>query len=481
MTAVVPDQGGQPVPTTVEPTAGPTPRTRPRPSRLIALPPAWPLTALIAFFPLWWLLGIGEFSFLIFAVPMAFELLRRRPLKLPPGFALWLLFLLWVVAGFALLGVNPPGTVASPMANRVSAAALHAVQFATVTIILLYIGNLSERELSRTRLLRLLGLFFTYGVAGGLLGVVVPRFQLTSPLWVFVPGSLRSNISIYNFLHPASAQVTSVLGYTSPRPSAPFPFTNFWGGNLAMLIVWFVVGWLILGRGRRRAVGVIILAVSAVPIVYSLNRGMWVSLGIAVVYVGIRMALQGRFAVLTGLVSAAALAGVILTTTPLGTLISGRLAHGNSNGIRKFTTTKALDLSLHSPVIGFGSTRKAAGSARSITVGQSADCPACGNASIGSNGVFWNVLVSEGYVGAGFFVGFFLFLIFTYRHDRSAIGMGGVLVLCITLISMFYYDGLTSPLSIVMMSIGLLWRNGQAQAAERPTGAPIVALKGAPA
>src|SRR6266545_2091871 len=54
---------------------------------------AWPLWALLVLYPVWWLLGLGTFIFPILAVPMAIYLVRHRPIKVPPGFGIWLLFL----------------------------------------------------------------------------------------------------------------------------------------------------------------------------------------------------------------------------------------------------------------------------------------------------------------------------------------------------------------------------------------------------
>ena len=76
-------------------TAGPAHQAAPgkRPTAL----PAWPLAGILAFYPLWWALGLGVLIFPLAAVPMLVLLLRRRaagrPLLLPPGFAWWLLFL----------------------------------------------------------------------------------------------------------------------------------------------------------------------------------------------------------------------------------------------------------------------------------------------------------------------------------------------------------------------------------------------------
>src|SRR5918911_1136241 len=85
-----------------------TAKTRRRWGRLGA---GWPLVALLGLYPLWWALGIGSFAFVLFAVPMVWYLVTHRPLRLPPGFGFWLLFLCWVFASLVMLPYTPPGTI----------------------------------------------------------------------------------------------------------------------------------------------------------------------------------------------------------------------------------------------------------------------------------------------------------------------------------------------------------------------------------
>src|ERR1022692_2005574 len=75
-------------------------------ARLLDRNPAWPIVALLAGYPLWWVLGIADYMFVFLAFPMAWRLYtwhrrERRQLRLPPGFSLWLLFLAAPVAAAA--------------------------------------------------------------------------------------------------------------------------------------------------------------------------------------------------------------------------------------------------------------------------------------------------------------------------------------------------------------------------------------------
>jgi hypothetical protein len=421
----------------------------------------WPLTALLVLYPLWWLLGLGTLIVFLLAVPMVVHLARRRPVLVPPGFGLWLGFLAVAVASTAMLGANPSGTLPESASHRVIGVVFTLAGYLAATVIVLYAGNLTEEEFPRRRLVRQLAGFFVVVVAGGLLGVVAPRFQFTSPVERLLPPSIAQNIFVQSLIHPAASQLQAVLGYVSGRPSAPFGYTNTWGNCLALLLGFFVISWMSrAGRGRRLT-GVLILALAAIPIVYSLNRGLWIGLALAVGFTVLRLTFRGNLMALTGLVAAVAVAVGLLTLSPLSGVIQGRLANQNSNGIRTFTTVKTLEVVGSSPVLGFGTTRAALGSSNSIAVGRGSSCPRCGNAPLGSNGQLWAVLISQGYLGTVLYVGFFLRSMWAYRRDQSPIGDAGLLVLFLSLWFMLVYNALTMPLIFCFLSIALLWRNSR--------------------
>jgi hypothetical protein len=439
---------------------------------------------LLVLYPLWWLLGLGTLIVFVLAIPMVVHLARRRPVLVPPGFGLWLAFLAVAVASTAMLGANPPGTLPESASHRVIGVAFTLAGYLAATIIVLYAGNLTEEEFPRRRLVRQLAGFFVVVVAGGLLGVVAPRFQFTSPVERLLPATFAQNIFVQSLIHPAASQLQAVLGYVSGRPSAPFGYTNTWGNCLALLLGFFVIVWFRgAGRGRRLA-GVVILALAAIPIVYSLNRGLWIGLALAVGFVVVRLALRGHLMALTGLIAALLLAVGLLTLSPLSGVVQGRLANQNSNNIRTFTTVKTLEVVRSSPVLGFGSTRAALGSSNSIAVGRGSSCPRCGNAPLGSNGQLWAVLISHGYLGTALYIGFFLRSMWAYRKDQSPIGDAGLLVLVLSLWFMLVYNALTMPLIICFLGIALLWRNSRAGiedpvAPEEPAASPFALGSGA--
>src|ERR1700722_10972368 len=173
--------------TTLEPTrperpAGPgdgrspialTPRRRSL-RRWMADNPAWPIALYLAAWPLWWILGLTEFIPIFAAVPMVYRMYMWRAggsgrrLRFPPGFLIWVLFLLISIIGVTELGQTAPGTIVSSSGSELISWSTRTLTYIGCTVILVYAGNLTERELPRKRLAWLLGLvgLFT-GVLGG--------------------------------------------------------------------------------------------------------------------------------------------------------------------------------------------------------------------------------------------------------------------------------------------------------------------------
>src|SRR4051812_45648642 len=152
-------------------------RQRRRRPRRWRLPDARPLWAALVLYPLWWALGLGAFSCIILAIPMARTLFARRPLRLPPAFGIWLLFLFWNVISLVMLPVHAPHTNEGSLTGRSISLVLHFVQLASATVFLLYLVNLSEKELPQHRALRWMSVLFLITVAGGFLALASPHFQ----------------------------------------------------------------------------------------------------------------------------------------------------------------------------------------------------------------------------------------------------------------------------------------------------------------
>jgi hypothetical protein len=425
--------------------------------------PAWPVNALVVGYPLWWALGIADFIFAILAIPMALRMYawraRGRAIRTPPWFGIWLLFIVWVLAGAAMLRLNAPGTLPGSSGTRLLSYGQRTANYAGVTVLLLYVGNLTEHELPRLRLARMLGLLAIVTIAGGVAGVLWPSFQYNSPFLYLLPHGMRANGFIQDMMVPGFSEVQNLLGTAQGRPKAPFDYTNIWGNCLSILLPWLIVGWWSLGTRRQRRITAIALAAAVVPAVYSLNRGMWVGLGLSVAYVALRLAARGRLAMLGTLCAGLAVGGVIFLVTPLHTVISTRLANGQSNAIRTSLSASAIKAAESSPVLGYGGTRTQRGSPHSIAVGHTATCRRCGNASVGSNGQLWLLLISDGFVGTALYLAFFAVGVLRYGRDTGLYAMAGVLVLLLSLWYSVAYVAVVAPLGLTMLALAMLWKN----------------------
>jgi hypothetical protein len=427
----------------------------------LGLPPGWPLTVLFLGYPIWWALGLPTFIFAIMAVPMGINLYRRRSIKVPPGFGFWLVLLAWVGLSVVMLDLTAPNTMPPSGTGRYIGWGIRLMNYTALTVVMLYVLNMTERELSQRRIIRLLGFMSIVTIVGGYIGAFKPDLNFIAPLKFVLPNAIASDPFVNRLMHVEVAQIQEVLeGESStPRPSAPFEFTNSWGENTALLLIWLIVGWVVLGGQLRRIAGVAVALAAIYPIVYSLNRGLWIGLGLAVVYVAVRLALRGRMAVLLGLAVGVGLLGVLIVASPLGDTLTKRAESGHSDDIRAKLNAAAVDAANASPILGHGANRALIGSGRSIAIGKSEDCKQCGNREIGSDGHLWHLLISQGYVGALCYNAFFLVCLWRFRRDHTPVGLAGTLILVLVLFFQFLYGVLPTTLAFALISVALLARN----------------------
>lgn len=440
--------------------------------------PSWPIVVTLVGWPVWWILGIVEnHIFFLMAIPMLVRMHRwssreGRKIKLPPGFGLWMLFLIVTLAGIFAISLQAPGTIQSSVGIRVLSYLVRGLDYAGATVFLVYAGNLTERELPRRRLGWLLGLIGLYCVAGGFLGLIAPHFQISSPLTHLLPSSVASARSAT--LNPGSSQVMGVLGYAEGRVKAPFAYTNVWGNCLAITLPWLIVVWRSYGTRMQRRLATVVLVLSIIPIAYSLDRGLWVAVVIAVCYLGVRYAAQGRMALLGALGATLAIAAILVVASPIGTLISARLQNGKSNDVRSSTSAIALQDGLASPLLGYGDSRRMQGGTQSITTGRSSSCKKCGNSEVGTSGQAQLLLVTSGIAGVVLYCAFFLYGIWRYRHDRTPYGMCGVLVLVLGFAFFPVYTATGPPLGFTMLAYAILWKNDREMRDSEPPPAETV-------
>lgn len=433
---------------------------------------SWPITAILLGYPLWWLLGLSAVIPVVLAVPMALQLIRKGRIRLPKGTAWWALFLVWALASSLMLWVDAPGAVAGGGMSRLLVYGYRLLWYAACTVVLVWLGNADAKAVPTKAVLDLVAWMFVITVAGGLLGTLVPTFELRSALETALPRGLANNSFVSDLVHPVAAARTTFLGYVQYRPMAPFSYANTWGASLAFTLPFFLVSWLRRGAGWRRLAAPFVLVAAAVPIVYSLNRALWGALLVGVAYGLVHLAVRGSTKMFVAALAVLVVAAGVFLASPLAGDIVVRLEHAHSNDRRgELLTVTERSVLQGSPVVGFGSTRDTLGGFASIAGGSTPDCPACGLPPLGTQGLLWTVLFAQGLGGLAFFVLFFLRRLRAHVRSRTPVESVAVAVILFFLITLLVYDTLGLPMMIVMIALGLAWRES---AQER--GEPDLAL-----
>ncbi|MEV5747775.1 O-antigen ligase family protein [Actinoallomurus sp. NPDC052308] len=406
--------------------------------------PTWPFAAFFAGYPLLWVLGLGGFAADLAALPMFGILLLRRGLRVPPGFGLWLLFLIWMTfAGTQL-----------DSAGRMIGFVFRFMNYAAATVFFLYVYNSSRRALPLSRAIGLMALFWVWVVAGGYLGVVLPNGSISTPMQSLLPGSIAGNDYVKDLVHPKFAEVQRPWGAPRAynRPSAPFPYTNTWGSHFALLVPFAILYMRTAAvRWRRQAVTVLLLA-SLVPAFSTLNRGMFLAVGVGVLYAALRFGFRGQ---VKWLAAVLVLLGIGLATASalgVGQSIGSRTQYSSTNAGRATIYREAFERTLQSPFIGYGAPRP------SLTL----------SISVGTQGQFWNVMFSFGFVALILFCAWLWSLPLRTRAAPGALLWLHVVTVMASFM-MFYYGLDGSQLVVIFVASALVMR----ETAAGPEAAPL--------
>lgn len=400
--------------------------TKVRDSRVL-LPTGWPVLFLFVVYPLWWLLGLSGFIWAAAAVPMGLRLLRTRPVRMPKGFGIWLLFLAWMFASIITIDES----------TRFMVAIHRASLYVSATVLFLYIYNLGPTF--SPRFVGALAFFWAGVVIVGLLALAWPSLEIVSVAERMMPGSLLRTGYVIDLVHVRLAQIHEFLGFPVGRPTGPFAYTNQWGSAFALALPFAYVARTVHPRPWRWLFPLLAL-LGLVPLVVSLDRGSWLSLIAAGLYVAFRLMLRLR----VGTVAKAA-AGLFMVTgivlaTPLGGLVVDRIETPHSNEGRLEVYSQVVDGVAESPIFGYGGPQEAVG--RYLP-------------QLGTQGAFWLVLYSSGIPGAALFVGFLLSVVWRSRRDTHSFAFAAHVTVVIALVQMPYYGFLPAGIHVVLAASSL--------------------------
>jgi hypothetical protein len=420
--------------------------------RIPVLPAGWPLYALFLGFPLWWVLGLSAFIWPIMAVPMAAALLRRHTVAAPRGFGLWIAFVLLMLGSATQLNG----------ADKYIHFGYRAALYLSATVILLYVFNMSRDGLPTRRVITIMAIFWMFVVVGGFLGVLFPSVSFTSPVERLLPGRFASSEFIHELVHPAFAQVMDILGYEAPRPKAPFTYATNWGAAFGLLTPFVILAWKYARTQAWKTVTALMFVAAIVPVVSSLNRALWLSLGVGLLYAAVRLALAGRGRALRSVILLLVTIVAVVYVTPLRTLVEDRFANPHSNERRANLYEESIDVVMRSPLLGFGAPQPS-------TVNPNAP-------PVGTQGQLWQVLVSHGIPATILFLWWFAFRFWRMRAASTELGFWCHVLVLIALVQAPFYDWLGAPLVVIMVAIALAARESGANGAAATADAESNAL-----
>ena len=391
--------------------------------------PAWPVAIAFIGFPLWWVLGLGDMAWPLFALVMLLALARTKRLRAPKGFGIWMLFMVWMLCSMIQLDE----------AVRVLGFFYRYGLYLAATVIFIYVYN-ARRQLSERRILGILTIFWLGVVAGGYAGLAFPLWELKTPIAYVMPQFLLDNSYVHDMAFRQLTQFNpdpNAYVTAAPRPSAPFLYANGWGNVYSLLTPVVVLYAAMVRRGIKLWLLAIALVLSIIPAFLTLNRGMFLGLGLAMLYIGLRAALLGHAKILLALVCMALIAGTSYMVLPVQERIDQRTSKVESIDDRGNLYLETFDRTLESPLFGFGAPRTS----------ERADQP-----SVGTQGQVWLVMFSHGFVGLSLFLGWLGFLFMRTIRRTDLVGLVCNTLLLVAFAEVFYYGILGAGLVIVMVA-----------------------------
>jgi hypothetical protein len=241
------------------------------------------------------------------------------------------------------------------------------------------------------------------------------------------------------------AEALGFLGFALPRPSAPFNATNGWGAAMGILTPFFLRSWILQPDRRRRRRGILIGLAAVYPVLVSVNRGLWVSLGVGLVYFAVRRALRGQLSSVLVLVGTVLAVAALLVATPAGKLVADKLDKSDrSNESRENLYELAYQGAKESPLIGNGAPKRAEGAPP-------------GMPPVGTHGLLWYLMYVHGFVGLGLFLAWLGAEVWRSGQVATAEGWWTHLALVIGLVQVPFY-GLLPQIVLFGIAAGLSHR-----------------------
>jgi hypothetical protein len=326
--------------------------------------------------------------------------------------------------------------------GRVIAWGWRASFYLAGTAIFLYLVNVPDWRLSLRSIVNALAACWIMIVFGGWLGVLFPDVSFPSPMEMLLPRGLLHNQYVFEHVHLQFAEVQHFLGFPVGRPETFFAYTNAWGSTFAMLTPFAVCAMTQARAAVWRRTLQVVMALSLVPVVFSLNRGLWLSLGIGILYATIRFAMRGDFRQVGRVAAVIVVLAGVVTLSPLGDLAQGRFQHKTGDAGRIERDQEAQQRLLDSPALGFGAPLPSTDPTQS---------------AVGTESQIFLLVFSHGIPGLALWMLWFFYTLFRSARWRSPWAFWAHVSLLIALIQVPYYE-ITERLPIMLVAAAIAYR-----------------------
>jgi O-antigen ligase len=308
----------------------------------------------------------------------------------------------------------------------------------SATVVFIYVSNSWNATLSFRFAVAAMTYWFMISCMG-IFGIANPLLYFESPMTALVPEWLEENRFVRNAIIIRRYAAIDSTGV--PRPRAGFPYANTWGSTFALLVPFVGIAYVMAKHLWQKGLIAAMLALSALPLVFSLNRGAWLSLSVGVVY-AMAFALREKHLEVawSAMIATLMIVGMVLLTPLQAAMTADLDGKSGSNTTRLTLYKKTVTASLEAPFFGHGTPQPRLGD----------DKP-----SAGTHGHVWLVLISQGYPGLIFFLGWLAYLAHSTRNPATPAACWYHVVVLIGGMQIFFYE-LTGAGLIIMFIAGAL-------------------------
>ncbi len=416
-----------------------------RPRNYLSL--GWPVAIWAYGLPLLWVLGLYPYVWILPLATYGLAIVAHPDRYRMPTGAL-------ALAGFVVL-VGVSGVHVGTAEGLMLFGYRWAIM-ASLWCCLVWFANVPRHRLPTEVVHYWLGLVFVGCIIFGYLVLLAGTFNAPSVLQVVLPAGIGGSGFIDSVSSLRLAEVTNYLGFTLARPSAPMAYANGWGSTVGLTLPFFFGVFVRSSLPRRRRFGRVVLVLACVPMVFSFNRGLWMSVVLLLVFWSVRRAIGGDWSGVRVAAAVVVAAGLILVLSPLGEMAVTKIETASaSNESRGSLYEEAFAGALKSPVLGWGSPK-----------------PQEGMPPIGTHGLVWWIMYNHGFIALGLFLVWMARSAWSALHTRREVEVWSAVAFVIFVLQFGFY-GLLPQLPIIGVAAGLVQRDRWERAAGARRSAPV--------